>query len=158
MVNSNALRILPGLKWASLMTLAAASCAQESLVRTENVPAGVLATPPGVRAVEVSAKSATGNPTFLRGALGRMAINDPSVAPAKALVPVLARVAISPSSKEVWARDPYSKLMDTWQAFGSPRQNEDMFRERGFSDVSTEYLELKGATMTRGKKPWKSTS
>jgi demethylmenaquinone methyltransferase/2-methoxy-6-polyprenyl-1,4-benzoquinol methylase len=76
----------------------------------------------------------------------------------KTLVPVLARVAIGPSSKAVWARDPYSKLMDTWLAFGSPSQNEELFRERGFSEISTEYLELKGATMTRGKKPWKSTS
>jgi demethylmenaquinone methyltransferase/2-methoxy-6-polyprenyl-1,4-benzoquinol methylase len=76
----------------------------------------------------------------------------------RALVPVLARVAISPSSREVWARDPYSKLLDTWLAYGSPSENEKLMRERGFSEVSTEYLELKGATMTRGKKPWKSTS
>ncbi len=76
----------------------------------------------------------------------------------RALVPVLARVAMSPSSKEVWARDPYSRLMDTWLAFGSPSQNEEMFRKQGFSEVGTDYLELKGATMTRGKKPWKSTS
>lgn len=76
----------------------------------------------------------------------------------KALVPVLAHVAVSPSSREVWARDPYSKLIDTWLAYGSPPQNEELLRQRGFSGVKTEYLELKGATMTRGKKPWKSTS
>jgi hypothetical protein len=33
-----------------------------------------------------------------------------------------------------------------------------MFRKSGFTDVKTEYLDLKGAAMTRGKKPWKSTS
>ena len=76
----------------------------------------------------------------------------------KRLVPVLARVAVSPSSREVWMRDPYVKLMDTWMAYGSPSKNEELLRQRGFSDVRTEYLELKGATMTRGKKPWKSTS
>ena len=76
----------------------------------------------------------------------------------KRLVPILARVAVSPSSKEVWARDPYSKLVDTWVAYGSPSKNEDLFRQSGFSEVRTEYLELKGAAMTRGKKPWTSTS
>jgi demethylmenaquinone methyltransferase/2-methoxy-6-polyprenyl-1,4-benzoquinol methylase len=76
----------------------------------------------------------------------------------KALVPVFAHVAVSPSSREVWARDPYTKLLDTWLAYGSPSENERLMRERGFSEVATEYLELKGATMTRGKKPWKSTS
>jgi len=74
------------------------------------------------------------------------------------LVPVLARVAVSPSSRDVWARDPYSRLIDTWTAYGRPSENEDLFRKSGFVDVSTEYLELKGAAMTRGKKPWKSTS
>jgi demethylmenaquinone methyltransferase/2-methoxy-6-polyprenyl-1,4-benzoquinol methylase len=74
------------------------------------------------------------------------------------LVPILARVAVSPSSREVWARDPYAKLIDTWVAYGSASENEDMFRKSGFTDVKTEYLDLKGAAMTRGKKPWKSTS
>jgi demethylmenaquinone methyltransferase/2-methoxy-6-polyprenyl-1,4-benzoquinol methylase len=76
----------------------------------------------------------------------------------KRLVPVLARVAVGPSSSEVWTRSPYSRLMDTWLAFGSPSENEELLRQNGFSEVSTEYLELKGATITRGKKPWKSTS
>jgi demethylmenaquinone methyltransferase/2-methoxy-6-polyprenyl-1,4-benzoquinol methylase len=74
------------------------------------------------------------------------------------LVPVLARVAVSPASRRVWSRDPYAKLMDTWAAYGSPSQNEELFRKGGFVDVRTEYLDLKGAAMTRGKKPWKSTS
>jgi len=74
------------------------------------------------------------------------------------IVPVLARVAVSPSSRDVWARDPYARLMDTWVAFGSSSENEELFRQGGFTDVKTEYLDLKGAAMTRGKKPWKSTS
>ncbi len=74
------------------------------------------------------------------------------------LVPVLARVAVSPSSRDVWARDPYAKLIDTWVAYGSPSENEALFRRSGFTEVRTEYLDLKGAAMTRGKKPWKSTS
>lgn len=73
------------------------------------------------------------------------------------LVPVLARVAVSPSSKEVWARDPYARLAETWKAYGTPSDYENLFRKKGFVDVSTEYLEMKGAAMTRGKKPWKST-
>jgi len=76
----------------------------------------------------------------------------------KRLVPVLARVAISPSSRDVWARDPYLRLVQTWTAFGTPSDNEILFRKSGFVDVSTEYLELKGAAVTRGKKPRKSTS
>ena len=74
------------------------------------------------------------------------------------LVPVLARVAVRPEARAVWARDPYTKLLETYRAFGSPEMHEGMLRNHGFADVSTEYLELKGAAMTRGKKPWKSTS
>ena len=76
----------------------------------------------------------------------------------KHMVPVLARVAIGPSSRTVWARDPYARLAQTWNAYGSSSDYESLFRKSGFIDVSTEYLELKGAAMTRGKKPWKSTS
>jgi len=76
----------------------------------------------------------------------------------KHLVPVLARVAVGPDAKEVWARDPYRKLLETYEAFGSPEVHEGMLRTHGFTEISTEYLELKGAAMTRGKKPWKSTS
>jgi len=76
----------------------------------------------------------------------------------KHMVPVLARVAAGPSSRAVWARNPYARLAETWTAYGSPSDYESLFRKSGFVDVSTEYLELKGAAMTRGKKPWKSTS
>ncbi len=76
----------------------------------------------------------------------------------KMLVPILAHIAVSRSSTEVWRRDPYSRLIDTWVAYGSPAENEALFRQSGFDQVSTEYLELKGAAITRGKKPWKSTS
>ncbi|MGQ9587012.1 MAG: class I SAM-dependent methyltransferase [Thermoplasmata archaeon] len=74
------------------------------------------------------------------------------------LVPVLARVAVSPSAREVWNRDPYAKLIETYEAYGTPTVYEELLRRTGFSNVSTDYLEMKGATMTRGKKPWKSTS
>jgi len=74
------------------------------------------------------------------------------------LVPVLARVAADPSSRDVWARDPYSKLARTWLAYGSPSTYERLFEKSGFSEVRTEFLELKGAAVTRGKKPWRSTS
>lgn len=74
------------------------------------------------------------------------------------LVPILARVAISTSARRVWDRDPYVKLMETYNAYGTPETYERLLCKVGFSHVSTEYLEMKGATMTRGKKPWKSTS
>jgi len=76
----------------------------------------------------------------------------------KRLVPVLARVAVNPSARDMWARDPYAKLADTWAAYGTPSDYERLFRSKGFVEVSTEYLEFKGAAMTRGKKPWMSTS
>jgi len=74
------------------------------------------------------------------------------------MIPLLARVAVGPSSRTVWARDPYAKLAQTWTAYGGSSDYENLFRKSGFVDVSTEHLELKGAAMTRGKKPWKSTS
>lgn len=74
------------------------------------------------------------------------------------LVPVLARVAVDSSAREMWRRDPYAKLIETYEAYGAPTVYEELLRGAGFSDVSTGYLEMKGATMTRGKKPWKSTS
>lgn len=74
------------------------------------------------------------------------------------LVPVLARIAVPPESREVWSRDPYSKLVDTWTAYGSPSTYERLFEGSGFSDVRTEFLDFKGAAVTRGKKPWRSTS
>lgn len=74
------------------------------------------------------------------------------------LVPVLARVVVNPSTREMWNRDPYAKLIETYEAYGTPTVYEELLRRAGFSHVSTDYLEMKGATMTRGKKPWKSTS
>ncbi|OGS42725.1 MAG: hypothetical protein A3K67_05945 [Euryarchaeota archaeon RBG_16_62_10] len=76
----------------------------------------------------------------------------------KHLVPVLARIAVSPTARLMWDRDPYAQLAETYRAFGSPNLYERLLAEKGFEEVRTEYLELSGATMTRGKKPWKSTS
>ncbi len=74
------------------------------------------------------------------------------------MVPPLTRIAAPAAAKERWARDPYAKLLETYAAFGSTKVYENLMKKTGFSEVTTEYLELKGATMTRGKKPWKSTS
>jgi len=76
----------------------------------------------------------------------------------KRMVPPLARVAAPAAAKERWARDPYVKLLETYEAFGSTKVYEDLMKRTGFSEVTTEYLDMKGASMTRGKKPWKSTS
>lgn len=76
----------------------------------------------------------------------------------KRIVPPLARVAVPPAAKERWSRDPYTKLLETYEAYGSTKVYEELMKRTGFSEVATESLELKGATMTRGKKPWKSTS
>lgn len=74
------------------------------------------------------------------------------------MVPPLARIAAPTAAKERWARDPYTKLLETYEAYGSVDIYEKALRDGGFVDVATEYMELKGATITRGKKPWKSTS
>ena len=74
----------------------------------------------------------------------------------KHMVPPLTRVAVPSVVRERWTRDPYRTLVDTYVAYGSTRVHEDLLRRSGFDDVSTEYLGLNGATMTRGKKPWKS--
>lgn len=76
----------------------------------------------------------------------------------KHMVPPLARIAAPAAAKERWSRDPYAKLLETYKAFGSVDVYEKALRDGGFVDVATEYLEMRGATMTRGKKPWKSTS
>jgi len=76
----------------------------------------------------------------------------------KHMVPPLTRVAVPSAAKERWSRDPYRTLLDTYEAFGSTKIHEALLKGAGFSDVSTEFLEMRGATMTRGKKPWKSTS
>jgi len=74
----------------------------------------------------------------------------------KHMVPPLTRVAVPSVVRERWTRDPYRTLVDTYEAYGSTRVYEDLLRRSGFDDVSTEYLGLNGATMTRGSKPWKS--
>lgn len=76
----------------------------------------------------------------------------------KHMVPPLTRVAVPSVARERWSRDPYLTLLATYDAYGSVRVYEGLLSDAGFTDISTEFLELKGATMTRGKKPWKSTS
>ncbi len=76
----------------------------------------------------------------------------------KHMVPPLARVGAPSIARERWARDPYRTFIETYQGFGSTRVYQGLLEKSGFEEVSTEYLEMKGATMTRGKKPWKSTS
>ena len=61
-------------------------------------------------------------------------------------------------ARERWTRDPYRTFVETYEGFGSTKIYEELLMRSGFSEISTKYLELKGATMTRGKKPWKSTS
>jgi len=74
------------------------------------------------------------------------------------MVPPLARVAAPSIARERWARDPYRTFIETYQGFGSTKAYQELLAESGFEELTTEYLEMKGATMTRGKKPWKSTS
>ena len=76
----------------------------------------------------------------------------------KHMVPPLTRVAVPAVARQRWSRDPYLTLLETYDAYGSVKVYEKLLSDAGFTDVSTEFLELKGATMTRGKKPWKSTS
>ena len=74
------------------------------------------------------------------------------------VVPVMARMAVEPRARSRWRDDPYRKFAETYEAFGFTSLYEQLLRDEGFEDVDTEYLRLKGATVTRGKKPWKSTS
>ena len=74
------------------------------------------------------------------------------------VVPVMARMAVNPWSGPRWKSDPYRKFIETYDAFGFTTVYEQLLRDKGFQDVTTEYLRMKGATVTRGKKPWKSTS
>jgi demethylmenaquinone methyltransferase/2-methoxy-6-polyprenyl-1,4-benzoquinol methylase len=76
----------------------------------------------------------------------------------KHMVPPLTRVAVPSVAKERWTRDPYKTFVETYRAYGSTKIYEELLTRSGFEHVGTEYLEMKGATMTRGKKPWKSTS
>lgn len=74
------------------------------------------------------------------------------------VVPTFARVAVPPAARARWKNDPYRKFVDTYDAFGFTTVYEELLRSQGFVDVSTEFLAMRGATLTRGKKPWKSTS
>jgi len=76
----------------------------------------------------------------------------------KHVVPRLARVAASPAAYQRLSRDPYRTFADTYEAFGFTKVYEELLRRKGFEQVGTEFLKLRGATMTRGSKPWKSTS
>jgi len=74
------------------------------------------------------------------------------------MVPPLTRIAVPAVARERWSRDPYRTLLETYDAYGSVKVYEELLADAGFTDIGTEFLELKGATMTRGKKPWKSMS
>jgi demethylmenaquinone methyltransferase/2-methoxy-6-polyprenyl-1,4-benzoquinol methylase len=74
------------------------------------------------------------------------------------VVPRLARVAASPAAYQRLSRDPYRTFADTYEAFGFTTVYEELLRRKGFEGVGTEFLRMRGATMTRGSKPWKSTS
>jgi demethylmenaquinone methyltransferase/2-methoxy-6-polyprenyl-1,4-benzoquinol methylase len=74
------------------------------------------------------------------------------------VVPVMARVAVHQSARQPLRNDPYRKFAETYDAFGFTSFYERLLRAKGFDDVSTKSLRLGGATLTRGKKPWKSTS
>ncbi|MBU1159218.1 MAG: class I SAM-dependent methyltransferase [Candidatus Thermoplasmatota archaeon] len=76
----------------------------------------------------------------------------------KHIVPRLARIAVNPASYHRLKRDPYMTFVDTYKAFGFTSIYENLLSQQGFSEVKTEFLKMKGATMTRGKKPWTSTS
>lgn len=76
----------------------------------------------------------------------------------KHVVPRLARVAVTPAAYRRLERDPYRTFFDTYEAFGFTDVYEEVLRHEGFEGVRTEFLKMRGATMTRGQKPWKSTS
>ncbi len=74
------------------------------------------------------------------------------------MVPPLARIGAPSASSQRMARDPYATFVETYQAFGFTNLYEDLLKAHGFEEVSTKYLELRGATITRGKKPWKKST
>jgi demethylmenaquinone methyltransferase/2-methoxy-6-polyprenyl-1,4-benzoquinol methylase len=76
----------------------------------------------------------------------------------KHVVPKLARVAVPPAVRTAWKRDPYRTFARTYEAFGFTTVYEDLLTRNGFDQVGTEFLKMRGATVTRGKKPWRSTS
>ena len=74
------------------------------------------------------------------------------------VVPVMARVAVHRSARGRMMNDPYRKFAETYDAFGFTSFYERLLRSKGFEGVTTKPLKLGGATLTRGKKPWKSMS
>lgn len=74
------------------------------------------------------------------------------------VVPVMARVAVHQSARGCLRNDPYRKFAETYDAFGFTSFYERLLRSKGFDDVCTRSLKMGGATLTRGKKPWKSKS
>ena len=76
----------------------------------------------------------------------------------KHLVPPLARIGGTAATSHRMARDPYATFVNTYRAFGYTKLYEELLQANGFDEVSTKYLELRGATITRGKKPWKKST
>lgn len=74
------------------------------------------------------------------------------------MVPPLARIGASSAASQRFARDPYVTFVETYQAFGVTKLYEELLQTSGFTEVSTKYLELRGATITRGKKPCKKST
>lgn len=74
------------------------------------------------------------------------------------MVPPLARIGASSAASNRLMRDPYVTFVETYQAFGFTKLYEELLQESGFTEVSTKYLELRGATITRGKKPCKKST
>ncbi|MDH3364890.1 MAG: class I SAM-dependent methyltransferase [Thermoplasmata archaeon] len=74
------------------------------------------------------------------------------------VVPMVARVAVHSSARMRSRNNPYRKFVETYDAFGFTTVYESLLRNKGFGDVSTEFLRMRGATLTRGKKPCKLTS
>jgi len=75
----------------------------------------------------------------------------------KHLVPALARIGASSVARNRLARDPYATFVETYQAYGFTKLYEELLHANGFTDISTRYLELRGATITQGKKPCKKS-
>lgn len=74
------------------------------------------------------------------------------------MVPPLARIGAPSVASHRLARDPYVTFVETYRAFGFTKLYEELLQASGFTDISTKYLELKGATITRGKKPCKKST
>jgi demethylmenaquinone methyltransferase/2-methoxy-6-polyprenyl-1,4-benzoquinol methylase len=74
------------------------------------------------------------------------------------MVPPLARIGAPSAASQRLMRNPYATFVETYRAFGFTKLYEELLQASGFTDVSTKYLELRGATITRGKKPCKKST